>query len=219
MQNVIILHCGECENIVKEIIQFMSNAISSTENKGAGWSDVVIALLICGTIIILALISRAIISKKKSIDGLEKEKETLDQQLSKEKEKNDDTIATYRSKIIEFIEREMTSFQKIYNTYDKGRQDEKATLEQIKESVADLKKKSYYNSDDLQTKLQDIEKALKKLTEDICGHDKDLSDSIGSIKSIIEGKDTYFKQSPYLIILNEFLQGKNDINEFLNEKN
>lgn len=214
MQNIFITLCGQCYANIKEIIKSVLDAVPS-ESKAVGWADVVIVLLICSTIIAIAFIIKSIIIKNKSLVNLTNDKENLKTQLSEEKSKNNEVMGTYRSKVLEFIEKEMCSCQKIYDTYNNGRKDELSALEKIKDSLADLKKMSYYNNDDIQQKLKDVEESLKQLTKSVPNLDDNLSDSIKSISELMEKGDVYFKQSPYLKVLNDFLKGNKNIDSVL----
>lgn len=214
MQNIIITLCGQCGENINGIIKSVLDTLPS-ESKAIGWADVVVVFLICLTIVAIAFISKSIIVKKKSLVDLNNDNKKLREDLSKEKSKNDEVMATYRSKALEFIEKEMCSCQKIYDKYNKGRKDEISSLEQIKESIAGLKRMSYYNNGDIGKKLDNIEKSLSKLTESIPNLDNNLSDSIKSISELMGKGDVYFKQSPYLKVLNDFIKGNKNIDSVL----
>lgn len=109
-----------------------------------------------------------------------------------------------QSKILEFMEKEMNSCDKIY----KGVEQEKKELEELakkaKENIEGIHTDNPYAiNDDL---IKDLKSSIENLVNTIEGKDLEkLETTVNGLKDSMINEKQYFAQSTYLKVLNRFL--------------
>lgn len=201
-----IINCGLCTETIKVIFQNSPTPPPPLPPKEMCCADVIIVSVICLTIIIIALValSRFFELKKKKMDLAEKarqEKETREEIAKKEKD-----FSVYRSKILEYLEKEMSSCDNLYKDFKKKKDEENKLIEQIKKEWEVLMKVPGA------LKEKDIERfseLLKELSFKIEAIKTDeLKQSVDKLLETMKTKKYELKDNAYLIALNDFLNGR-----------
>jgi uncharacterized membrane protein YgaE (UPF0421/DUF939 family) len=121
-----------------------------------------------------------------------------------------------QSKILEFMEKEMNSCDKIYKVY-KGVEQEKKDLEELakkaKENIERIRPDNpYVINDDL---IKELKSSIENLDKSIKGKDLEkLETAVNGLKdSLNNEKKCFVNSTTYLKVLNRFLNENNDLKD------
>lgn len=185
------------------------------ESNGCGWANVVIWFLVCGAILGLSIIITTYLTKLKTEERQNNKEEKEKDRNLEDAEKQEEIKATYRAKILDYLEQETNSCKKVYDLYSVKRKEEKAELERINVTLEELK--ALYDSRDeavITSKINGIAESIKTLNETIKGNDEELKKTIKDIGS----QENHIKTNSYLKILFAFLEnqdGETNLNQIL----
>ena len=184
------------------------------ESNGCGWTNVVIWFLVCGAILGLSIIITKYLIKQKADERQNNKEEKKEDKNSKDAEKQEEIKASYRAKILDYIEQETNSCKKVYELYSAKRKEEKTELERINVTLEELKALYASNEEAVTSKINGIAESIKTLNETIKGNDEELEKSIKEIGS----QENHIKSNSYLKILFAFLENqdeKSDLSQIL----
>ena len=105
--------CKMCDDVTTKLNEIEASLQSIAQHKGAGWTDVIIALIVCLALVILArIVFKSITQWKKDI--IEAEKNKLEQDRIDELEDRKLKLkADYQSLIINYMKEKWDSYIKI----------------------------------------------------------------------------------------------------------
>lgn len=125
-----------------------------------------------------------------------------------------------QSKILEFMEKEMNSCDKINKVY-KGVEQEKKELEELakkaKENIERIRPDNpYVINDDL---IKELKSSIENLDKSIKGKDLEkLEKAVDGFQDRMIKEKRFFAYSTYLKVLNRFLNENNDLKDILEVK-
>lgn len=182
------------------------------ENNGCCWTNVVIWFIICAVIIWLAYIVKDFLTNRKDDEEQKDELKKAKQKLSEIDSKQEEINATYRSKVLDFMEKEVSSCQRIHADLKTLLDENKKLTKQINQFLVNAEKSPFVTQADIDTLKKDLAE-LEKTLENI---------DLASIKASVDGLSTemkneqnYFASNAYLKVLSGFMNKKCDIPELL----
>lgn len=116
-----------------------------------------------------------------------------------------------QSKILEFMEKEMASCDKICQGFEKPKKNVDRLIEQVNGEIKKLQNNSEPDKDE----------SVKKLVESVNKLDKTIKDTdLSKLKTSVEGLEAkmiddkkFFANNTYLQVLNKFLKGENNLDD------
>ena len=181
-----------------------------TESNGCCRSNVVIWLIICVVIIWLAYIIKNFLNHRKDFEKQKTELEEAQKKLSEIDSKQEETNAIYRSKILDFLEKEMTSCEKIYHEQKKQNEKIESLIKKANEAINKFENNSTQAElNELQTAIGNLSKAIEEINL------SELKKSIDALLGKMKNEKAVFADSAYLITLNSFLKGDKGIDSLL----
>jgi len=184
------------------------------ESNGCGWTNVVIWLIICAVIIWLAYIVKDFLKERKDDEEQKDELKKAKQKLSEIDSKQEEINAIYRSKVLDFMEKEMSSCQKIHADLKTLLDENKKLTEQINQFLVKAEEES--NPFVTQTDIKALKDDLAKLQEKLEGIDlENIKASVDGLSDKMKKEQDYFANNPYLKVLSGFMNKKCDIPDLL----
>lgn len=176
-----------------------------TENDGC-WTNVVIWFMICIVIIWLAYLITSSVKMRKDKQDLELQLKKEKEKLSKNDSEQEEANAIYRSKVLDFMEKEMTSCEKIYHEQKKQKEEIESLIKKAYETINKFENNSTQAElNELQTAVGNLSKALEEINL------SELKASIDGLLGKMKNEKAVFADSSYLITLNSFLKGDKGI--------
>jgi len=204
--------CENCFNFYAKMVEKFNTATTTVDTNATNSYDLNIVTVICYSLICIVIISAISLVLYHLLKNWH---ENYSDKRKKRWEQNDrekKATSEYQSKILDFIEKEMTSCEKIYNEQKKQNDEIHKLITKTEELIKNLQ------DDQTQQNLSNLENAIKELKDAVNKLElTKLKDSMDGLLTKLKEQKGVFANSSYLITLNSFLKGSNNIDEVLKQ--
>ena len=202
--------CENCFNFYAKMAEKINTATTTVDTNATNSYDLNIVTVICCSLICIVIISAISLVLyhllKNWHENYRDKRKKRWEQIDQEKK----ATSEYQSKILDFIEKEMTSCEKIYNEQEKQNDEINNLINKIDLLIKDLKDdQTQQNLSNLEDAIDNLRKAVSKIEL------PELKKSMNGLLTKLKEQKGVFANSSYLIILNSFLKGSNNIDEVL----
>ena len=202
--------CENCCNFYAKMVEKMDSATTAVDISATNSSNSETAIIVCSSLICIAIITAIFLVLYHLIKNWHENYRDNRKRKWEENDRKKEVTSDYQSKIIDFIGKEMTSCEKIYNEQKKQNDEIHKLITKTEELIKNLQ------DDQTQQNLSNLEEAFKNLNDAVKELDlSELKKSMDDLLTKLKEQKGVFANSSYLITLNSFLKGSNNIDEVL----
>ena len=200
--------CENCFNFYAKMAEKINTATTTVDTNATNSYDLNIVTVICCSLICIVIISAISLVLYHLLKNWHENYRDKRKKRWEQNDREKKVTSEYQSKILDFIEKEMTSCEKIYNEQKKQNDEIHKLITKTEELIKNLQ------DDQTQQNLSNLKRAIKELRKAVSKLElTKLKDSMDTLLTKLKEQKGVFANSSYLITLNSFLKGDNNIDE------